>query len=573
MNAAVKKTDELNNFLSTDTTSKTICVLQITRIGDLIQSCQACEELKKVHPEIRLVLIAREQFVRPLKFITDQIFDRVYLINSSMFINEKVDENIELAKEKLEKFIDTLKEEQLSVLVNLSYSKSSGFLSSLIPARFKLGLVYNEFGKPSISDKWSQYIYSNVMGGSLSGIQLVDIYKLILGLTPNFNLINKVSSPKENNIVIHPFASIDKKKWKPTKWAEIIYKTLKENPQHTVTLVGSKSEEKLVKEIIESPTLKELSQRVNDLVGKTSMENLFHVLQKSTLFIGHDSMVGHLASYCNIPTLTISLGTVRPYETTPYHNLAYNISPTTKCFPCFPDEACENFKCHTDIPFQLINSCVDNLIKHRSIDKDFVSSKVSPFHCSSVDIFKVTQSNKNLLALEEVTNRDQNLKDIFRVFYRFSWLYFLSEIEENIPLPELNKTTYEGLLNYAKGIQNLFELCEFGQKYSKYILEEISSTTTDITKIKGYSNKIDEIDRLQTLTKNTFPFLDPIVDFFTLSKSNLSGSNIVELTESSFLCYQDNANFCCIIYELIEQTITNYTKNIKTNPLLNEARK
>ena len=92
MNAAVKKNDELKGSPSTEINKKTICVLQITRIGDVIQTCQACAKLKEVHPEIRLVLIARAQFVRPLKFITDQIFDKVYSINSSLFIDEKIPE-------------------------------------------------------------------------------------------------------------------------------------------------------------------------------------------------------------------------------------------------------------------------------------------------------------------------------------------------------------------------------------------------------------------------------------------------------------------------------------------------
>ena len=86
MNTAVKETDELSSSHSTQDRTKTICVMQITRIGDLIQTCQACAELKQVHPEIRIILIAREQFIKPLKFLTDNIFDKIYSINSSLFI-------------------------------------------------------------------------------------------------------------------------------------------------------------------------------------------------------------------------------------------------------------------------------------------------------------------------------------------------------------------------------------------------------------------------------------------------------------------------------------------------------
>ena len=73
-------------------------------------------------------------------------------------------------------------------------------------------------------------------------------------------------------------------------------------------------------------------------------------------------MVGHLAALFNTPSLTISLGSVRPQETTPYHQNAYNIAPKTKCFPCFPSDACAGFQCHHDIPHQAISGSIKMLI-------------------------------------------------------------------------------------------------------------------------------------------------------------------------------------------------------------------
>jgi hypothetical protein len=79
-----------------------------------------------------------------------------------------------------------------------------------------------------------------------------------------------------------------------------------------------------------------------------------------------------------------------------------------------------------------------------------------------------------------------------------------------------------------------------------------------LQKIKEYSEKIDEIERLSKLLLKTAPLLTPIVNFFTAMRANLQGSNIVELTEGTYLTFHDTSVVISIIYELIEKTIAEY---------------
>ena len=59
MNAA-RKVDDRN--IRDVAEKKTIAIMQLTRFGDVIQTFQAAKELKKQHPDVRLVLIARKKF-------------------------------------------------------------------------------------------------------------------------------------------------------------------------------------------------------------------------------------------------------------------------------------------------------------------------------------------------------------------------------------------------------------------------------------------------------------------------------------------------------------------------------
>src|SRR3989338_5586204 len=99
-------------------------------------------------------------------------------------------------------------------------------------------------------------LFSTVMRGSLNPFSLVDLFRNIIGIKPTSKAVTGIlSGDKKKNVVIHPFASQERKAWKTDKWVEVIYKTLKEN-YCTVTIVGAKNETAKSQTILENPLLK-----------------------------------------------------------------------------------------------------------------------------------------------------------------------------------------------------------------------------------------------------------------------------------------------------------------------------
>ncbi len=540
---------------------KHICIMQLTRIGDIIQTIQVAKYLKESRPEIKTSLIARSRFASPLTFLINKYFDAVFFIDSNVFdcspqSNNKL--SLPLIQENLQNTIKKINSQKTDVLINLSFSKTSGWLSSLVHSTHKLGLVYNKLGEIKIHDHWSKFVFSNVMGGPLNPFSLIDIYKNIVGIKGIERKPKKPTSKEVQTIILHPFASHAKKSWKASKWVEIIFKTLKDNENATIKIVGSKSEINASNEIINHPLLDNIKNRFINLVGKTTIEELYHQLQSSDLFVGHDSMVGHLAAMAQVQTLTISLGTVRPIETSPYGENNYNIMPRTKCFPCFPGDKCPYYQCHADIPYKIVNSSINSLLTSRAISFDEIKKNNSSFHIDSISIKKSYFTNIDFLAFKEITPHNLSFQEILSKFYRIIWLYTLIEKDEENDFPQLTRGTHQELLRYLEGMQPLFELAEFGQKYSRYILEEIASSTPNLNKIKNYSKKIDEIDSLQKIIKETYPGLSPIIDYFTVVKGNIPGENIVDLTENSFITYNGYSTVIAATYELFEKTIAQH---------------
>lgn len=539
-----------------DASEKTICIVQLTRLGDLIQTLQVARKIKQSRQDIRLALVARKNFAAPLAFLLNDVFDHVHLLDYTEITNKETN-SLDETINNLDSFLNEINSLNISALVNLSFSKSSGYLCGMIKAVHKLGVLYNPANSLVIQDNWSQYVYSSVLENGLNPFSLTDLYSNILGVDKLCSL-PEAKIGKGKRVLIHPFASLSRKKWKTSKWAELIYKLLKEDSELVIDLVGGKDDREEIQGLFKNPVLKSFLPRINNYVGKKSIKEVYELLDDIDLFIGHDSMVGHLASLKNIQTITISLGSVRPAETTPYQAGGFVLSPRTKCFPCQPDTSCELFQCHSDISYQVTFAVIDQIRKTGNVDMESLSKNISSFHLTSVNISRSEYSQNGYYRLNSLSENTPDIKEIFRDIFKITWSFLLDDKDETTPYPLLTQTTHQELLNSINGFQHLFELCEFGKRYSKFILQEVCADTPDINKIKEYGKKIDEIDNLKQMLARTNPYIAPITSLYRMKKGNLAGENIVQLTESSYGVYNECGSVCSVISELIEKTIAEY---------------
>lgn len=541
------------NSWDIDPVKKSITIIQLARFGDLIQTIQITKKIKDQYPEYKIVLIARKEFADPLKFLFKDNFYKIHLLDFNNLFKKGI--SLEKVSESLNQFIEQINTEQTDVAINLSFSKTSNYILGLLNTKHRVGPYFDHHNQIKIEDKWSQMLYSTVLRGSLNPYSLIDLFSNIIGLSPSKLNPPTINTKTRNSIILHPFASNDRKKWKISKWAETIYKLLAQNHTVKIKLVGSESDLQESIKLITNPILEKFSHRISNLVGKTTIQSLYNLLDDKSLFVGHDSMVGHLASLKNVQTLTVSLGNVRAIETTPLGLNNYNITPKTNCYPCFPTDKCDYYQCHTDMPYQSVAAAISSLVTSGEITNEVMEKNCSSFLLTPIKILKSSLSSSHYLKMDNILDSPQSLEDSYRLFYRISWLYLFNEVEENNEYPKVNTRTLSDLKFNTNGLQHMFELAEFGKKYSRYILEEVASDSPAINKIKEYSKKIDEIDQLSNLISDTYPMLAPIVDFSRIAKANMYGDNLVRLTESSFMIYDQISFLASTIYELSKKTI------------------
>lgn len=536
--------------MSTTTTPLKIAIIQLTRIGDIVQTVQAARQFRAENPNTHLTLIARRKFAAGILFLIETVFDETCFFDTQDFIDK---DSLSQTKTHIGDFLKDLNTRDFDVTVNLSFSKSSSYLNSFIQSKLTLGMERNQKSEIVINDRWSQFVYSNVMNTTQTPFSLVDIYRNILGCQEVHTLSESDGGKREKIITLHPFASHKKKRWGISKWIELIYKLNQDRPDHTIHIVGGSEDQEDSHRILSSPALSNINDRLVSHVGLFSLSDTYQLLSNSKLFIGHDSVVSHLASETLTKSIVISLGTVRPFETTAYSDKVVNLAPRNKCFPCFVSEGCELLPCHNSIGHQAVSAIANGLIEDEEISYNFLQKSLSPFQLDSINVYSAWY-NQHGLDLTEVSANDRTLPHIFQDFYKVIWQYYFREHEVEMSLPKLNSSSVQQLNSYKEGVNHLFDLYNFGAKFSNRIIEECEKDKPSLDVIKKSIQQMTEIDQLCQKTKKSYPLLSGLVDYFFVMKSNADGENILDVSKTNLLAYHDASNLVAILDDFIEKS-------------------
>lgn len=528
---------------------KKFVIIQLARTGDIIQTYAAAKAFQQNHPEVELYLVAREKHYSPVKNIISDVFKRTFTLDKTKIFNTNDQDNI---ISNVDDFVNVLNAQQFDVVINFSFCKTAYYISTILKTNNKLGNYYNSKHELVCNDSISQYISTFVVNGSLNAFNLTELWASMFG---DFSFSSSgPSNSKKSKILIHPFASQERKHWKTGKWVEVIYSLLKNNGELQIEICGNKQEMEFAEAIVSDPLVSKFKTRINSIAGRTSVEELYSKMNTYKLFVGHDSMVSHLAALKGLPSLTVSLGSVRPHETFPMNPGAIVLSPKTACFPCYADQNCNDYVCHTDISHQLVAEIAQQIYAGEMIDLSLLSSKIGHYHASSANIYYADKNESGrfqLITHQETVSTKSLMRDLYNILFSFK----LFESTPIIANQKVGAHQANDLMRVKQNIQYLYELAEFGKKYCHYILKELNQASPSIDNINSHSAKIDEIDSMSQSVIKACPELSALVNYYDLQKANSFGSSVVAITESTYLIYNDMSVSCAVLTELIDKII------------------
>ena len=245
---------------------KNILILNMTRMGDLVQSTPSIIGLSKQYPNACITLMvtsAFEEFSKKIPCVDKRVvFDINQLVN-------KEDKNKTLwidVYKYLESLLFKLNGEKYDLIINLSHSKLSALMISYLNIKNMRGFGCDENGDRITLDPWMQYFGIEPFNRELNPFNLVEIFTRSAGAAPEetpIKLLNNDIDMKsiakivekdrlnDNDLLIgiQAGSSLEGRRWSPESFAQLA-DGLVENLDAKIVLLGVHSEKELAEKII-----------------------------------------------------------------------------------------------------------------------------------------------------------------------------------------------------------------------------------------------------------------------------------------------------------------------------------
>ncbi len=326
--------------------SDKILILQLSRLGDILQSTLLLNSLKCGGNTI--YLLGDEKNIEIAKEI--ELIDHFIPLEINTLLSSIKKDELTACFDSIDDFIKVIDSNNFKYIVNLNHSDINFYISSLIKSEVKRGFKIE-------NSNFINFIYEQIKDRKSNRFNLVDIFNFFsdnpirsrnLFINRNFTsknieFINKISKNRKN-LVFHLGAGHKLREWGVSNFAKLGNLILK-NFDYNIILTGSKGEKSLAKAF----TLEiedDFKDKIINLTGKTDIPLLKAVLAKSEIVFSTDTGVMHLAAATLTKNISIFYGSAFVYETAPYNEDSIIISPNIFCYPCLEGEQqCKNIDC------------------------------------------------------------------------------------------------------------------------------------------------------------------------------------------------------------------------------------
>jgi ADP-heptose:LPS heptosyltransferase len=349
---------------------KDIGILNLTRFGDLIQTSPVLSGLRKRNPDARIHLIVKSRFRAAAELLPG--VDAIHEIDGDDLARTLSDPDISFleAYRTVRRMIQSLASTHFDVLFNFTHSCSSAVLLDLLSPDRAVGFTIDRDGHRRVTDPWLAHLATVVRARRLMRVNLVDTYlgaadlagcgeQLAVHVPHTAREFAKARLPGGPELVaVQLGASQDTKIWPVERFAAALRATSARAPELRFVLVGVKGEAEA------AATLEAAcpESRFENLVGKTSIEELAAVLERCALLLTADTGTMHLAAAVGTLTCAVFVGLGHPYETAAYAEGHWVVRSRIPCGPCSHLVHCGHPVCHEDFPAEWIGELVDRIV-------------------------------------------------------------------------------------------------------------------------------------------------------------------------------------------------------------------
>lgn len=334
-----------------------VLVVQLCRLGDILQTTPMLRGLRRQHPGAEITLLVLDGFssapvpTRLYDHLVAFPFDRAA---ASLGVNG---DGWRDALREIEPVVAQLSSVPFDLILNLTGSALANLLCAVIPSREVRGGLIAPDRSRVVRGPWMTYFWSSLLSRSMGCVNLVDLFQWVAGVGID-GLGLEIDVPEsaertmeawlsargltgERLVALQLGASDERKRWPPERFAAMA--DLLPDDAGTIVFVGSAGERPLVARA--QAVLKRSSVSA---AGETSVPELAALLSRCRLLVTNDTGTMHVASAVGTRIVDLSTGPVFVHETGPYGVGHVAVEPASACFPCAAGSVCHHLSCRED---------------------------------------------------------------------------------------------------------------------------------------------------------------------------------------------------------------------------------
>ena len=349
-----------------------ILVINLMRLGDLIQSTPVLRRLRAEYPGSRVSLVVMDLFEDTARLLPG--VDRLLAFPSSR-LAAMLDQNPGWpeAVSYLDRWLTQHFPQKPDLIINLTPTRLGGTLAFALGAPEIRGMALNQNRDLVTRPAWASYSLIISRARMSNPFNLVDLFLREAGLTPDGAGLEVTVNPETAQeaeealaalnlaadtamVGLMPGASRPERCWPPESFAQAALQLLRRRPCHFF-IFGSAQEAPLGRVVAQGLP----EGTVTELPGKTPPGLLAAYLARLHLLITNDTGPMHLAAAVGTPTLAVFLASARVQDTGPVGRGHVILEPRLSCHPCV--NPCPRPLCQQAISPDLVASLALNLLE------------------------------------------------------------------------------------------------------------------------------------------------------------------------------------------------------------------
>ena len=362
---------------------KNILVIQLTKMGDFIQTRPLLYRIKKKYPKVNLSVLVDAKCVEvssKVCFIDEVIpldlTSMHHSVNSSQYsLFEKYG--------YLTQELSSLRGRHFDIIYNINFSKIPALLCQFFKNSKVIGYRLDPKMHKLIKEPWVSFIFHLMRHRNMLRFNLVDLLAsyenghhgpspgvFFHANEPENSPIGLLTSRDAPVIGLQMGCGGDLRRWPMEYFADLAYKLVKDLGARVV-LFGSKAEHHLEERFIDEWSaltgMRPSPEEVVDLIGKTTISQLAASLEKCNLLITGDTGTMQLATAVGTKVLALFMATALCHETGPYGEGHYVMQAHMPCFPCTEGgSACQKPVCQRLILPEMVYALVSHMLQGKN---------------------------------------------------------------------------------------------------------------------------------------------------------------------------------------------------------------